>query len=155
MIYILLKYHTLYLNWRSSNLKFRIGDGSKWTIMVYYMVGRDAYIIWFYSKHRKKVLYGRLKAGVRDIISTLCRYKDVEIIDGAECEDYIHLSVTMPLKYSISKFRGYLKDKSTLMIYDRHPNLQSKWDKAFWAREYYISTIDNIIEDATEKYIRE
>ena len=88
--------------------------------MVYYMVGRDAYIIWFYSKHRKKVLYGRLKAGVRDIISTLCRYKDVEIIDGAVCEDYIHLSVTMPLKYSISKFMGYLKDKSTLMIYDRN-----------------------------------
>ena len=109
----------------------------------------------FIPKYRKKVLYGKLKADVRDIISTLCRYKDVEIIDGAVCEDHIHLSVAIPPKYSISKFMGYLKGKSTLMIYDRHPELQSKWDKAFWARGYYVSTIGNITEDAIKKYIRE
>lgn len=96
------------------------------------------YHIVFIPKYRKKVLYGKLKADVRDIISTLCRYKDVEIIDGAVCEDHIHLSVAIPPKYSISKFMGYLKGKSTLMIYDRHPGLQSKWDKAFWARGYYV-----------------
>ena len=50
---------------------------------------------------------------------------------------------------------GYLKGKSTLMIYDRHPELQSKWDKSFWARGYYVSTIGNITEDAIKKYIRE
>ena len=80
----------------------------------------------FYSeipKYRKKVLYGKLKADVKDIISTLCRYKDVEIIDGAVCEDHIHLSVVIPLKYSISKFMGYLQGKNMLMIYDRHPEL--------------------------------
>ena len=109
----------------------------------------------FYSEIQKEVLYGKLKADVRDIISTLCRYKDVEIIDGAVCEDHIHLSVAIPPKYSISKFMGYLKGKSTLMIYDRHPELQSKWDKAFWARGYYVSTIGNITEDAIKKYIRE
>ena len=70
-------------------------------------------------------------------------------------EDHIHLSVAIPPKYSISKFMGYLKGKSTLMIYDRHPELQSKWDKAFWARGYYVSTIGNITEDAIKKYIRE
>lgn len=96
-----------------------------------------------------------MKSDVREIISTLCRYKGVEIIDGAECEDHIHLSIAIPPKYSISKFMGYLKDKSTLMIYDRHPDLQSKWDKAFWARGYYVSTIDNITEDAIKKYIKE
>lgn len=58
----------------------------------------------------------------------------VEIIDGAVCEDYIHLSVAIPPKYSTSKFMEYLKGKSTLIIYDRHPELQSKWDKAFWFR---------------------
>lgn len=58
----------------------------------------------------------------------------VEIIDGAVCEDYIHLSVAIPSKYSTSKFMEYLKGKSTLIIYDRHPELQSKWDKAFWFR---------------------
>ena len=73
------------------------------------------YHIVFIPKYRKKVLYGKLKADVRDIISTLCRYKDVEIIDGAVCEDHIHLSVAIPPKYSISKFMGYLKGKSTLM----------------------------------------
>ena len=96
-----------------------------------------------------------MKADVRDIISTFCRYKDVEIIDGSVCEDHIHLSVAIPPKYSISKFMGYLKGKSTLMIYDRHPELQSKWDKTFWARGYYVSTIGNITEDAIKKYIRE
>lgn len=109
----------------------------------------------FIPKYRKKVLYGKLREDVREIISTLCKYKDVEIIDGAVCVDYVHLSVPIPPKYSISNFMGYLKGKSTLMIYDRHPELQSKWDKSFWARGYYVSTIGNITEDAIKKYIRE
>ena len=49
---------------------------------------------------------------------------------------------------------GYLKGKSTLMIYDRHPELQSKWDKAFWARGYYVETIGNIKEENVRKYIK-
>ena len=114
------------------------------------------YHIVFIPKYRKKVLYGKLKADVRDIISTLCKYKDVEIIDGAVCEDYIHLSVVIPPKYSISKFfGGDLKGKSMLMIYDRHPELQSKWDKAFWARGYYVETIGNVTDEAVQKYIKE
>ena len=112
------------------------------------------YHIVFIPKHKKKVLYGKLKADVRDIISTLCRYKDVEIIDGAVCEDHIHLSVAIPPKYSISKLMGYLKGKSTLMIYDRHPEFQSKWDKAFWARGDYVSTIGSITEDVIKIYKR-
>ena len=112
------------------------------------------YHIVFIPKYRKKVLYGQVKADVREIIKTLCRYKSVEIIDGAVCEDHVHLSVAIPPKHSISNFMRYLKRKSTLMIYDRHPYLQSKWDKAFWAR-YYVSTIGNITEEAIKKYIRE
>ncbi len=65
----------------------------------------------FIPKYRKKVLYGKLKRDVREIIATLCRYKDVEIIDGAVCTDHIHLSVAIPPKYSISNFMGYLKRK--------------------------------------------
>ena len=91
------------------------------------------YHIVFIPKYRKKILYGKLKKDVREIISILCKYKDVQIIDGAVCEDHIHLSVAIPPKISISSFMGYLKGKSTLMIYDRHPELQSKWDKSFWA----------------------
>ena len=69
--------------------------------------------------------------------------------------DHVHLSVAIPPKFIISKFMGNLKGKITLMIYDCHSELQSKWDKAFWARGYCVSTIDNITEDAIRKYIRE
>ena len=113
------------------------------------------YHIVFIPKYRKKQLYGQIKVDVREIISTLCKYKDVEIIAGAVCEDHVHLSVAIPPTISISSFMGYLKGKSTLMIYDRHPELQSKWNKAFWARGYYVETIGNITEDAVRKYINE
>ena len=102
----------------------------------------------FIPKYRKKQLYGRLKEDVREIISTLCKYKAVEIVEGAVCPDHVHICVSIPPKLSISSFMGYLKGKSTLMIYDRHPELQSKWSKAFWARGYYVATVGNITEAA-------
>ena len=113
------------------------------------------YHIVFIPKYRKKQLYGQVRADVREIIRTLCGYKGVEIIDGAVCPDHVHLCVSIPPKKSISTFMGYLKGKSTLMIYDRHPNLQSKWNKAFWARGYYVATIGNLTEEAIKKYIAE
>ena len=102
-----------------------------------------------------KILYGRVKNDVREIISTLCKYKDVDIIAGTVCVDHIHFSVAIPPKISISNFMGYLKGKSTLMLYDRHPELQSKWDKAFGARGYYVGAIGNITDEAVQKYIKE
>ena len=113
------------------------------------------YHIVFIPKYRRKKLYGQVKRDVREIISTLCKWKGVEIVDGAVCVDHVHLSVSIPPKMSISSFMGYLKGKSTLMIYDRHPELQSKWNKAFWARGYYVATIGNITEEAIKKYIQE
>ena len=80
----------------------------------------------FIPKYRKKVLYGKIKDDVRDMINTLCQYKNVDIIAGAVCVDHVHLSVAIPPKLSVASFMGYLKGKSTLMIYDRHPELQSK-----------------------------
>ena len=116
---------------------------------------RCQYHIVFIPKYRKKVLYGRLRQDVREIITELCKYKGVTIISGAVCIDHVHLSVSIPPKMSISNFMGYLKGKSTLMLYDRHPDLQSKWDKAFWARGYYVETIGNVTEAAIKKYIEE
>ena len=104
------------------------------------------YHIVFISKYRKKVLYGKVREDVREILNTLCKYKNVEIIAGAVCVDHVHLSVAIPPKLSVSDFMGYLKGKSTIMLYDRHPELQSKWDKAFWARGYYVETIGNITD---------
>ena len=113
------------------------------------------YHIVFIPKYRKKVLYGKVREDIREILNTLCKYKNVEIVAGAVCVDHVHLSVAIPPKLSISNFMGYLKGKSTLMLYDRHPELQSKWDKAFWARGYYVETIGNITDEAVQKYIKE
>lgn len=113
------------------------------------------YHIIFIPKYRKKQLYGRLKEDVRDIIKVLCKYKGVEIIEGAVCADHVHLCVCIPLKLSVSQFMGYLKGKSALMLYDKHPELGSKFNKSFWARGYYVATVGNLTEDAIKKYIQE
>ena len=113
------------------------------------------YHIVFIPKYKKKKLYGQVRADIRDIIKTLCSYKNVEIVEGAVCVDHIHLCVSIPPKLSISSFMGYLKGRSTLMIYNRHPELQSKWNKAFWARGYYVATIGNLTVEAIKKYIQE
>ena len=113
------------------------------------------YHIVFIQKYRKKILYGKIREDVREISSILCKYKDVEIIAGAVCIDHVYLSVAIPPKLGIAKFIGYLKGKSTLMVYDRHPELQSKWDKAFWVPGYYVETIGNITDEAVQKYIKE
>ena len=113
------------------------------------------YHIVFISKYRKKVLYGKVRGDVREVIRTLCKYKNVEIIEGAVCIDHVHLCLSIPPKMSISEFMGYLKGKSALMIYNRHPELGNKWDRSFWARGYYVSTIGNIDEATIRKYIKE
>ena len=113
------------------------------------------YHIVFIPKYRKKVLFGKIRNDVREIIQALCKYKSIEIISGAVCLDHVHLCVSIPPKMKISDFMGYLKGKSTLMLYDRHPELGSKWDKAFWARGYYVATIGNVTEEAIKKYIEE
>lgn len=64
------------------------------------------------------------------------------------CIDHVHLCVSIPPKYSVSQLVGYLKGKSALMIYNKHPDKLNKWNKAFWARGYYVSTAGNITEEA-------
>ena len=101
------------------------------------------------------MLYGKVKADIREILRTLCRYKKVEIIEGAVCVDHVHLCLSIPPKIMVSQFVGYLKGKSALMIYDRHPELGNKSKRDFWARGYYVSTIGNVDEETIRKYIRE
>lgn len=113
------------------------------------------YHIVFIPKYRRKALYGQVKTDVREILRTLCKYKHVEIIEGAVCIDHVHLCLSIPPKISIGDFMGYLKGKSALMIFDKHPELGNKWDRTFWARGYYVSTIGNVDEETIKKYIRE
>ncbi len=113
------------------------------------------YHIVFIPKYRRKVMYGQVKSDMREILKKLCEYKKVEIIEGAVCKDHVHLCVSIPPKYSVSEFVGYLKGKSALMIFDKHPNQGSKWNRTFWARGYYVTTVGNITEEAIKRYIQE
>ena len=112
------------------------------------------YHIVFIPKYRKKKLYGLVRDDVREIIRTLCKYKKVEIVAGAVCVDHVHLCVSIPPKLSVSDFVGYLKGKSALMIFDKHPEMGNKWDRSFWARGYYVSTVGNVDEETVKEYIR-
>ena len=113
------------------------------------------YHIVFIPKYRRKVLYGKIKTDVREILKKLCKYRKVEIIEGAVCADHVHLCISIPPKLSVAEFMGYLKGKSALMIYDAHPDQGSKWNRTFWARGYYVATVGNITEEAIKKYIQE
>ena len=113
------------------------------------------YHIVFIPKYRKKVLYGKVREDVREILNTLCKYKNVEIIAGAVCVDHVHLSVAIPPKLSVSDFMGYLKGKSALMMFDKHANLKYKFgNRHFWSEGYYVSTV-GLNEATVKKYIRE
>ena len=112
------------------------------------------YHIVFIPKYRRKVMYGKVRDEVREIIRTLCRYRKVENVAGAVCIDHVHLCVNIPPKMSVSDFVGFLKGKSALMIFDKHPEMGSKWDRSFWARGYYVKTIGSINEETVKQYIK-
>ena len=106
-------------------------------------------------KYRRKLIYNKLKKDIVEIPRDLCKWKEVEIIEGKAMIDHIHLLVSIPPKISISSFMGYLKGKSALMIFDRHANLKYKfWNRHFWSRGYYVSTV-GLNEATIAKYVRE
>ena len=107
------------------------------------------YHIVFTPKYRRKVLFSQLRESVRD----LCKYKGVEIIEGHLMPDHVHMLVSIPPKISVSSFMGYLKGKSSLMIFDKHANLKYKFgNRKFWAGGYYVSTV-GLNEATIKKYI--
>ena len=100
------------------------------------------YHIVFAPKFRRQVIYGKIKKDVANILSTLCKRKGVEIIEAECCRDHIHMLVRIPPSISVSSFKGYLKGKSSLMIFDRHANLKYKYgNRHFWCRGYYVDTV--------------
>ena len=100
------------------------------------------YHIVFAPKYRRKVFYEEKRLAIRDILRTLCQWKGVEILEGEVCPDHIHMLVKIPPKMSVSGFMGYLKGKSTLMIFERHANLKYKYgNRHFWCRGYYVDTV--------------
>ena len=113
------------------------------------------YHIVFAPKFRRKVIYGQIKADVGNILSMLCKRKGIEIIEAECMPDHVHMFVRIPPKYSVSQIVGYLKGKSSLMIFERHANLKYKYGRrVFWAKGYYVSTVGGN-KKAIQKYIQE
>ena len=100
------------------------------------------YHIVFTPKYRRKIIYNQLKEDIRTILKQLCSYKGVEIIEGHVMPDHIHMLVSIPPKYSVSSFMGYLKGKSSLMIFEKWGNARYQYrNREFWCRGYYVDTV--------------
>ena len=113
---------------------------------------RCQYHLVFAPKFRRKAIYGELRADIGKILRKLCDEKKVEIIEA--CVDHVHMLVSMPPHLSVSQFMGGLKGKSTLMIFDRHANLNYKYgSRHFWCRGYYVDTVGKN-KRVIEEYIR-
>ena len=112
------------------------------------------YHIVFAPKYRRQIIYGKIKADIGVILRKLCEQKGVNIIEAEACEDHIHMLVEIPPKLSVAQFMGYLKGKSSLMIFDRHANLKYKYgNRHFWCRGYYVDTVGKNTKKIKE-YIR-
>ena len=103
---------------------------------------RCQYHVVFAPKYRRMVIYRELRADIGKILRQLCQQKGVEIIEAEACPDHIHMLLSIPPKYSVSQIMGFLKGKSSLMIFDRHANLKYKYgNRHFWARGYFVDTV--------------
>ena len=117
------------------------------------------YHIVFAPKYRRQVIYGKIKADIGRILRELCDHKKVEIIEANACKDHIHMLVSIPPKLSVAQFMGYLKGKSSLMIFDRHANLKYRYgNRQFWCKGYYVDTVGRnkkVIEEYIKNQIQE
>ena len=113
------------------------------------------YHIVFIPKYRRKEIYGKLRQDIGQIIRQLCAYKDIEIIEAHAMPDHIHMLVRIPPKIAVSNFMGYLKGKSSLMIFERHANLKYKYgNRNFWAKGFFVSTV-GLDTKKVQEYIRD
>ncbi len=112
------------------------------------------YHIVFAPKYRRKIFYGKYKREIGRILRQLCEWKDVKIVEAEVCSDHIHMLLEIPPKYSVSKFVGYLKGKSSTMLYEQFGELKYKYrNREFWCKGYYVDTAGKNTERIAE-YIR-
>ena len=112
------------------------------------------YHIVFAPKYRRAAIYGKIRTDIGKILRLLCERKGIEIIEAEMCKDHVHMLVQIPPKYSVSQIVGYLKGKSSLMIFDRHANLKYKYgNRHFWCRGYYVDTVGKN-EKKIAEYVR-
>ena len=112
------------------------------------------YHIVFAPKYRRQIIYGKIKKDIGIMLRKLCEYKGVEILEAEACKDHIHMLVSIPPKYSVSQIMGYLKGKSSLMIFEKYANMKYKYgNRHFWCRGYYVDTVGRN-KKVIEQYIR-
>lgn len=112
------------------------------------------YHVVFAPKYRRQIIYGKIKQDIGLMLRKLCAYKEIEILEAEACKDHVHMLLNIPPKYSISQVMGYLKGKSSLMIYEKYANLKYKYgNRHFWCHGYYVSTVGRN-KNAIETYIR-
>ena len=113
------------------------------------------YHIVFAPKYRRQVIYGKIKVDIGKMLRKLCEYKQIEILEAEACKDHIHMLISVPPKYSISQVMGYLKGKSSLMIFEKYANLKYKYgNRHFWCRGFYVDTVGRN-KKAIAEYIRD
>lgn len=113
------------------------------------------YHIVFIPKYRRKVMFGKLRKDVGEILGKVCKMEGVTILKAATLPEHVHMYVSMPPKLNVSKTIGRIKGKSALMIFDRHPEYRDRNNRHFWARGYYCETVGNVNEETIKKYIQE
>ena len=112
------------------------------------------YHVVFAPKYRRMVIYNQIKIDIGKILRKLCEQKGIEIIEAELCPDHIHMLIAIPPKFSVAQIMGYLKGKSSLMIFDRHANMKYKYgNRHFWCRGYYVDTVGKNTKRIAE-YIR-
>ena len=100
------------------------------------------YHLVFAPKYRRQAIYGKVKEDIGRMLRKLCEYKEVEILEAEACPDHIHMLVTIPPKYSVAQIVGYLKGKSSLMIFEKYANMKYKYgNRHFWCRGYHVDTV--------------
>lgn len=117
------------------------------------------YLVVFAPKYRRKVFYGEKRLEIGAILRELCNWKGVNIIQAEVCIDHVHMLIEIPPKMSVSSFMGFLKGKSSIMIYEKWGNLKYKYrGRQFWCRGYYVDTAgknDKIIKEYIAKQLKE
>ena len=127
---------------RSGNCKTKIGEHMEETHTLSHTTWNCKYHIVFAPKYRRKVFYEQKRLEIGAILRQLCRWKGVNILEAEVCPDHVHMLVEIPPKYSVSQFMGYLKGKSSLMIYEKWRNIKYKYrNREFWCRGYYVDTV--------------
>ncbi len=113
------------------------------------------YHVVFAPKYRRRVFYGSKRLEIGQILRQLCQWKGIGILEAEVCPDHIHMLLLIPPKFSVSSVMGYLKGKSSLMIYDQWGNIKYKYrNREFWCRGYYVDTTGKNTQKI-QQYIRE